>query len=81
MGVKLHNDEPDFRPYIISEVDQILAGMDDGDPDAYDRGRDWLADLVSAGDHDVITTLLRGFQHEMIPTTDNTDNADERGED
>ena len=55
----------DWRPYMIAEMDQLTAGIDDGDADALDLAVDWLHDLVVAGDADVIGTLLRGWRHEM----------------
>ncbi len=62
MGSK---NEHDWRPYVISELDQMIAAIGDGDQEAYNDARDWLADLVMDGDRDVITTMLRGFQNEM----------------
>ena len=60
------DDYGEWRPYMICEMDQILAGIEDGDSDALDLACDWLNDLVVAGDPDVIATMLRGWQHEMI---------------
>ena len=59
------DDEPDMRAYVISELDQMIAAIGDGEQGAYDDARDWLADLVMDGDRDVIATMLRGFQNEM----------------
>ena len=56
----------EWRPYMICEMDQLVAGIDDGDNDALKRARDWLHDLVVAGDADVIASILRGWQHSMI---------------
>lgn len=68
------NDEPDMRAYVISELDQMIAAIGDGEQGAYDDARDWLADLVMDGDRDVITTILRGFQNEMSKGLDDERN-------
>ncbi len=57
--------EEDLRPYIISEIDQMLADIRDGGTDEISYARDWLADLVMEGDPDVICTMLRGWSSEM----------------
>ena len=55
----------DWRPYMISEMDQLTAGIEDGDANALAVATDWLHDLVVAGDADVIVSMLRGWQLEM----------------
>ena len=57
--------DKDLRPMIISEIDQMLAGISSGDEGDLADARDWLADLVMDGDPDVISTMLRGWSHEM----------------
>ena len=57
--------EPDLRPFVVSEIDQMLAGIQDGNKKALSDARDWLADLVLDGDADVICTMLRGWSSEM----------------
>lgn len=55
----------DWRLYSISELDQMLSELRDGNTETYDRARDWLADLVMDGDWAVIATMIRGWQREM----------------
>ncbi len=55
----------DWRPYMISEMDQLTAGIEDGDANALAVATDWLHDLVVAGDADVIVSMLRGWRLEM----------------
>lgn len=70
------NDERDWRPFVISELDQMIAAISDGEQEAYDDARDWLADLVMDGDRDVIATMLRGFQNEMSAGLDEDRGSD-----
>jgi len=65
MAGAMSDDELDLRGYLISELDQMLAELADGNEETYDRARDWLSELVLDGDRDVIATMLRGWQHEM----------------
>ena len=57
--------DKDLRPMIISEIDQMLARISSGDEGDLADARDWLADLVMDGDPNVISTMLRGWSHEM----------------
>ncbi len=57
--------EDDWRPYVVSELDQMIAGIGDGKSQDLQDARDWLADLILDGDPDVIVTLLSGWRHEM----------------
>ena len=59
------HEPDDWRMFIISEIDQMLSEIKNGNEETYDLARDWLADLVMNGDQDVIATMLRGWQREM----------------